>query len=296
MRLLAILSLVWCFSAPQNALADLVRLDPENSFVRDTEDGVSIVLSMADDVPWRVFTMEAPRRLVIDLAEVAWPDSIPLESDIVLGLGMGNFAPAWSRMVLELGSPMAVTRSDLKLGNGTPTLAIDLVATTPARFATNAGSPDRALIGAIARDAPPAPLRRDPLRVVLLEGAGLGENGACFVARLGQAIDADVGLSTAHQSVADVALSFGPADDGASEGTAFVEVMRLALKEAGGFAVTGVTSSPEPGASAHVVASYFPSDGQCALDGTPFGDRTTLDGLVLGLQRWAQIAAAEEGG
>ena len=236
--------------------------------------------------------MEAPRRLVIDLAEVAWPESIPLESDVVLGLGMGHFAPAWSRMVLELGTPVEVADAGISTRSGDPTLVIELIATTPEFFAAGAGPPEKALIGTISRDPSPTTLRRDPLRIALIEGPDLGQDGACFVQRVVQAIEANAGLSISDQPSADVTLYFGQAGNVLLEGTNFVEVVELALKEAGGLTVTSVAPVLGSGNAALVVANYFPSDGICNLDGIAFGDRIILDGLILGLQRWAQLLAA----
>ena len=48
----------------------------------------------------RVFTLDSPRRLVLDLSEVIWPEAMTEDADAVTALRTGRFGEGWSRMVL----------------------------------------------------------------------------------------------------------------------------------------------------------------------------------------------------
>merc|ERR1711916_399280 len=61
-------------AAPVSAqdLTALARFDPEASQFSDRWRGSRIELSLSQAVPWRVFTLDKPRRLIADFREVDW--------------------------------------------------------------------------------------------------------------------------------------------------------------------------------------------------------------------------------
>ena len=64
-RFLAVI-LVMCWGAVAQAqeLTGLAWVDADGSALRDVEGGTELVLALSQPVPWRVFTLDAPRRLV----------------------------------------------------------------------------------------------------------------------------------------------------------------------------------------------------------------------------------------
>ena len=69
-------------AAPAQAtpLGALARVSGSDSAVSDAGQGLDLSLALSQPVPWRAYTLDAPRRLVIDLAEVTWPGEIPVTS------------------------------------------------------------------------------------------------------------------------------------------------------------------------------------------------------------------------
>ena len=100
-------------SPVQAEMTGLARVDARESGVRDTGDGVALTLALSQPVPWRVFTLDDPRRLVLDFSEVIWPDGIEVASSQIDGLRMGVFQPGWSRMVVDLSAPLGVETAEL---------------------------------------------------------------------------------------------------------------------------------------------------------------------------------------
>ena len=93
-RVLAVLGvLFWSGAALAQGMTALARVDPAGSSLRDTEGGVDLVLGLSQPVPYRVFTLDAPRRLVLDFSVVDWAglDAAAFDrSDIVTSVGMGD--------------------------------------------------------------------------------------------------------------------------------------------------------------------------------------------------------------
>ena len=124
----------------------LARIDAENSTVTETRGGVAVSLRLSQGVPFRVFTLDAPRRLVLDFQEVDWTglsrDQM-LTPDAVTDTQFGTYVPGWSRMVLELAKPMEIATAGLQIDQVTAAadLRIVLEETTEAAFSETAGAP-----------------------------------------------------------------------------------------------------------------------------------------------------------
>ncbi len=97
-RLWMIIALAWAALADgvsAQGLTALARVDADRSFVQDAAHGVDLTLSLSQPVPYRVFTLDAPRRLVLDFSEVAWDGVTPQgfdRSDSVTEIGHGDVA------------------------------------------------------------------------------------------------------------------------------------------------------------------------------------------------------------
>ena len=203
------------FAAPR--LTGLARLVPGDSRINDRGDGIGLRLTLSQGVPWRLFTLAGPPRLVLDFREVDWRDADPAALDRaarVTGVRMGAIRPGWSRLVLDLDGPYLPRRAGLTLDDetGRARLSIALDPAPAEDFAAAAGVPD--LPG---WDLPPPP--GSPPRPVPDPGGG----------------DMVVVLDPGH----------GGVDPGAMEGgitekalmLRFARELRMVLLRAGGFRV-----------------------------------------------------------
>jgi N-acetylmuramoyl-L-alanine amidase len=188
-RLAAVLAVLGMLlgAAQAQDFSGLARLDSDRSRIIDVRSGsVQIDLALSQGVPFRLFTLDAPPRLVMDFQEVDWSDLESerfVDSRIVKQVQFGTYVPGWSRMVLELVQPMAVKTANMELdaATGQATLQVMLRPETPERFAAGVGAPHdpRWDLPPPARITPP-PLRGAdaPLVVVLDPGHGGLDPGA----------------------------------------------------------------------------------------------------------------------
>lgn len=184
---LAILACVSAWAAAAHEFSGLARLDVEASSITDRGRNVVIDLRLSQGVPYRVFTLDAPRRLVLDFREVDWGDMAPREldqSDNVSNVRVGGFRPGWSRMVIDLEGPYLLQTAALNVeaDSGVSVLEVVLRQGEPEEFAAKAGVP--AMPGwdlpAGGKPASIKPRQRGdgPLRIVLDPGHGGIDPGA----------------------------------------------------------------------------------------------------------------------
>lgn len=125
----------------------LARINPEKSRVSDRgRDSVQIDLHLSQGVPYRVFTLDGPPRLVLDFQEVDWAGLVAEEldqSELVKQAQFGAYVPGWSRMVLELAGPMGVEMAALDIDDvaGAAHLFVLLSPASPEAFAEVSGAP-----------------------------------------------------------------------------------------------------------------------------------------------------------
>ncbi|MEC8042445.1 MAG: AMIN domain-containing protein, partial [Pseudomonadota bacterium] len=95
--------------AQAQELSGLARVEVGRSQITDTRGGgIELRLGLTQGVPYRVYTLEAPERLVLDFREVDWrgvTQEALLNADAVEGLRFGGVRPGWSRMVVDLAGP-----------------------------------------------------------------------------------------------------------------------------------------------------------------------------------------------
>lgn len=144
-RLVAcLLSVVLVTPVSAQDLGALARF--EGGTVRDRWGGAEVQLELSQGVPWRLFTLSAPNRLVMDFREVQWgdvdPDSLDA-SDRISGLRVGSYRPGWSRLVADLAEPMVVDSAELVTGasDGGATLRVRLERSDQSLFDSMAGAP-----------------------------------------------------------------------------------------------------------------------------------------------------------
>lgn len=149
-RLFALCIAFWAFAMSPvwaQAFSGLARIDTNESSLTDVNrDDVQIDLRLSQGVPYRLFMLNDPPRLVLDFQEVDWTglktDELN-QSTHVLQAQFGAYVPGWSRMVLELADPMKVETAALNIDEvtGTAQLQVLLAPQTPEQFAANAGAP-----------------------------------------------------------------------------------------------------------------------------------------------------------
>lgn len=192
-------------------LTALARIDGKASYLRDTGRGVELELHLSQPVPYRVFTLDSPRRVVLDFSEVAW-DGFDAEAfdqaKAVTEVAMGAFRPGWSRMVLELARPLQVETAGMDTREGA-VVRVVLSPVTEEGFAKTAGAPESAIftLPEINADLEP-PARRqsgDRAVVVVLDP---GHGGLDPGAERGDVIEAHLMLQFARE-LRDVLLRSG---------------------------------------------------------------------------------------
>ena len=132
--------------ASAQGFSALARVLPEDSSLRDAGDDLRLQLGLSQGVPFRVFTLDAPARLVLDFQEVDWSALAAGtlgDSAHVAALRYGGYVPGWSRMVLELDGPMNVAQVAMTVDDETAEAALQVMLepTDAESFAAQAGAP-----------------------------------------------------------------------------------------------------------------------------------------------------------
>ncbi len=188
-RLIAILSLVFLGLFPRDTAAQgfsaLARVVPGSAAAAPRGDGFALTLALTQPVPFRVFTLTDPARLVVDFGELDWtgvaPETFNLSSHVEQ-VSLGRLVPGWSRLVLALTGPYTIATAEMTTGQP-PRLDVILTPATPSDFAAASGAPDSALfrLPDPVTNLPPARLRQQgdrPIVVVLDPGHGGIDPGA----------------------------------------------------------------------------------------------------------------------
>ena len=141
-----------------------------------------VSFGLSQPVPWRVFTLDDPWRVVMDFAEVDWtgvalpdgPDAITRVDEIATG----TFRPGWSRLVIALTRPMAVAQAGMETTPDGARITLRLTDTDPASFAAGAGAPPSAVFSEAETTVPPTTAADDLFTVVIDPGHGGIDPGA----------------------------------------------------------------------------------------------------------------------
>lgn len=119
---------------------------------------MALRLTLTRGVPYRVFLLDGPPRLVVDLKGLDFGADQPAQlagADLVPAIRWGRFQRGWSRIVAELPGPYAVTQSALQTRAPQPVLEIRLKPVPQEAFRP------RASAAAALRNLP-EPVRIDP--------------------------------------------------------------------------------------------------------------------------------------
>ena len=126
-------------------LSALARVIPEETEITG-EEALSLRLALTQAVPWRVFTLTDPPRIVMDFREVDWTglrrDEL-LRSRLTEDVRFGGYRPGWSRMVMTLSAPLALDKTAMKVDpdTGGATITARFNPVDAAGFAALSGAP-----------------------------------------------------------------------------------------------------------------------------------------------------------
>jgi N-acetylmuramoyl-L-alanine amidase len=109
-----------------------VRVGPQARATR-------IVFELTNQVPYKVFSLKNPYRIVIDMPEVGWrlpARPLPGRSGVFETLRYGLYKPGNSRVVIDLAKPAVVNKTFIMAPSGTRPyrMVVDLVAASKAVF------------------------------------------------------------------------------------------------------------------------------------------------------------------
>ncbi len=171
--------------ADAQELTGLARVDPARSTLSDGWfSGTKLTIGLNQGVPFRVFHLDSPMRLVIDFREADWTgvdaETLLKRTKKVTGARFGPFRPGWSRLVLDLADPLLPSNIAMPVDNstGAATLTVDLVKATPEAFGAGAGAPKDAAWATQAANAPKVAAPDDSFVVVIDPGHGGIDPGA----------------------------------------------------------------------------------------------------------------------
>ncbi|WOI55169.1 N-acetylmuramoyl-L-alanine amidase [Palleronia sp. LCG004] len=162
---------------PGAAPLAIAQIDPAGSRIEDFGSDLQIELALSQAVPWRVFTLDDPHRLVADFAELDFSEvdlAALVDADLVEGVTYGRYRAGWSRMVLVLAQPMRVETAGLSAvaQPGAAVLKMSLAPTSDRDFEAVSGAPESDLFVLPGSDAPELPpaSRDGRLQVVIDTG------------------------------------------------------------------------------------------------------------------------------
>ncbi|MCV3271047.1 N-acetylmuramoyl-L-alanine amidase [Roseobacter sinensis] len=171
--------------ATAQELSAVARVDAAQSGVEAGWFGpATLELHLTQGVPFRVFTLDDPRRLVVDFREVDWSGvraaDLLAEGGPLADVRFGNFQPGWSRLVGDLSGPFLPDEIGMTVdeATGRAVLRMTLEKGSAEAFATKAGAPKDALW---PDPVPPdliAPLADERFVVVIDPGHGGVDPGA----------------------------------------------------------------------------------------------------------------------
>ncbi|WP_410001061.1 N-acetylmuramoyl-L-alanine amidase [Tateyamaria omphalii] len=203
MRAILMAVMMWLCATAVAAqdLSGLARVDPARSTISDGWfGGTEITLGLSQGVPFRVFTLADPARLVVDFREVDFsgvsPDTLLPESGRVAAIRFGAFKPGWSRLVMDLAEPMVpdTIAMPVNASSGQAVLNIALRGTEDADFAAQAGAPPDAN-WAVEAAAPPPVGQDDSFVVVIDPGHGGIDPGAVRETTSEKELMLDIGIA-----------------------------------------------------------------------------------------------------
>jgi N-acetylmuramoyl-L-alanine amidase len=178
----------------------LARVLPHATEADTRGDEVTLRLGLSQPVPFRVFALEDPWRVVVDFREVLWdgPPRAFAGPPSVTSVDVGAaFEAGWSRMVLSLDAPMVPRIAAMETDEitGEATVVLTLARSTEAAFRDIAGLPEGIASG-LRPSAPDTRTDRAGRPVIVLDP---GHGGVDPGAVRGDHTEADLVLTFARE-------------------------------------------------------------------------------------------------
>lgn len=201
--ILAALLLIWV--GPVCAQEGAAQMDPVQSRAEDRFRRVELVLTLSQPVPYRVFTLDAPRRLVIDFDGIDFGATDPAaftQSSWIDGARFGPFRDGWGRMIFDLSRPLRVDSAGMDVTEllGRAEIRLVLRRSSQDDFAAAAGAPEAASEWQAVPVPSPAAEADGRLVIVIDPGHGGIDPGAGY----DDVKEADVMLTLAREVAADL--------------------------------------------------------------------------------------------
>ena len=296
-------------------LTALARVDPAASRIKDGWFGrTDLALHLSQGVPFRVFTLDSPARLVVDFREVDFEGLRAADflqnSKHIAEVRFGAFQHGWSRLVADLAQPMLPHEIGMPVdpNSGRAVLEISLKSATPEEFAARAGAPvDPNWRPAFLRAAPPPVPGADRFTVVLDPGHGGIDPGAerdgvnekqlmlSFARTLAEVLRrAGVEVVMTRDDDIFVALETRVAIAHQSQGDLFISLHADILSQGGARGATVYTLSDEASdaATEHLAARHNRADIIAGADLTGSDDQVAQVLLDLARQETGPRSAA----
>ncbi len=121
-----------------------VTVDPERTSVSDGWWTLEVAMGLDRITPYRVFTLDDPRRLVLDVegaSFVGLDAAAVLSGDRATDVRFGPLRPGWSRMVVDLAEPLVIAEAGMVRTDAGADLTIVLERASAEEFAAAAGAP-----------------------------------------------------------------------------------------------------------------------------------------------------------
>ena len=258
-----------------------VQIAGDGARIADAAGRVEITVDLTQSTAWRVRTLAAPARLVLDVADLDWIDLPDISSASVSDVRVGRYQPGWSRMVVVLREPLAVDTAEMQTEETSGAkLKITLRPTTAEEFralaAESEAEPSRI-------SAPVPPVADGKIRVVLDPGHGGIDPGA----EHSGIVEADLMLAFAR-SLKDRLLRSGRFDVLLTRDEDFFVPLetRLGLAQAAGadvFVSLHADSLAKGAAQTSGVTAYTLSDDTSDDAATQLAERHAADAILSGV-------------
>jgi N-acetylmuramoyl-L-alanine amidase len=121
-----------------------VTVDPERTSVSDGWWTLEVAMGLDRITPYRVFTLDDPRRLVLDVEGASFVEldaAAVLSGDRATDVRFGPLRPGWSRMVVDLAEPLVIAEAGMVRTDAGADLTIVLERASAEEFAAAAGAP-----------------------------------------------------------------------------------------------------------------------------------------------------------
>ncbi len=173
----------------QDRFTGQARVIPDSMVATEARDGgFSLALTLSQGVPFQVYTLANPMRLVLDFNEVTWRDLDRAKLRELTGIAdlrAGALRPGWSRLVLELNQPLGVRSAFMRIDEASQqaTLNLNVISVPEDAFLAGVGAPEAGVAAdEVVVEAPGEMIRRQQgdraLTVVLDPGHGGVDPGA----------------------------------------------------------------------------------------------------------------------